>query len=204
MLHLKLVSFITLVLICYSVSSLSQSITAGMVHLDSVAVYSKIEDYSSPFCTRISDFYHRQIKKGLDSLQKECDSLYEDYARIHATASYFDKRHRSIDTLIAEVESLQTKYGEIQHLLNTRVEKFTIQEVFRHTDWLKDQYGMVLLSRAPPLFEGGSSGSEQGKLVNFTEELIRIIDQSAGLEKRWKAFQQEVIMELKKLEVNTN
>lgn len=171
----------------------------GIVHIDSIATYSIIEDSSFIFCNEINNIYLKKGKILVDSLNYKYKQILKDIQSTYPQ-SYFDKKHKEIEALQQTVLRLEQTYNRVQSIVNEAIYEFTIQQTQQHSSTIGKQLQLKYIIITPPIFIDFAKIQSKEPIKNVTQELIKMINTSNSFNKDWFLFKQELKKEIKSIE----
>lgn len=180
--------FLSPILIITHTNLFSQSI--GILHIDSVATFSIIEDSSFTFCNAIKESYLSKGKKLIDSLEYKYRKLLKESERTDGPFEYFERQEKEIQALMDTILKLENNYESVQNILNEAIYNFTIQEIKSNRKMIESRLAIHFLITSPPIY----TNLEQSniKIKNVTQEVINIINNSASFKENWLLFKTQI------------
>lgn len=172
----------------------AQPSKVAIVNIDSISTYSAIGKWSNNFCNEITHLFEAKGQQMMDTFLNKYNLFLKENQYICWAPRHFEVRINELKNLEKSLINFQKKYDDIQHLLNIKLEEFTIQEVLRHFHQIKEEKNLNILLNGYPILHSSIIGNRS--VVYLSQSLIDEIEKLSEVKLKWLRFSNELLDEI--------
>jgi len=172
----------------------AQPSKVAIVNIDSISTYSDIGKWSNNFCNEITHLFEAKGQQMLDAFLNKYNLFLEENQYTCWAPRHLEAKSNELKSLEESLIAYGKKYNDIQHLLNSKLEEFTIQEALRQFHQIKDEQNLSILLNGYPILHSSMTGNRA--IVHLSQDINDCINGSPKVQERWVRFSNELLDEI--------